>query len=195
MKELEQHHKLTTFTPLDPALLTPEQMKEVVSSLMFLKEKRDGKLKSRMCADGSKQRTFDGYDKNDAASPTASTKSVFVTSVIEAMERRKVAIMDLPGAFLHALNDEEIIMVLEGPLAEMMARVEPKLYRQYITTNSKGKPVLYVKMYKALYGLLRSALLFYKKLVADLEAYGFEINPYDPCVANKIINGKQMTVV
>jgi len=77
----------------------------------------------------------------------------------------------------------------------MIARVEPKLYRQYITTNSKGKPVLYVKMYKALYGLLRSALLFYKKLVVDLEAYGFEINPYDPCVANKTVNGKQMTVV
>ena len=24
---------------------------------------------------------------------------------------------------------------------------------------------------------------------------GFELNPYDPCVANKIINGKQLTLV
>ena len=23
---------------------------------------------------------------------------------------------------------------------------------------------------------------------------GFEVNPYDPCVANKVINGSQMTV-
>jgi hypothetical protein len=23
---------------------------------------------------------------------------------------------------------------------------------------------------------------------------GFEINPYDPCVANKVVNGTQMTV-
>ena len=23
---------------------------------------------------------------------------------------------------------------------------------------------------------------------------GFEVNPYDPCVANKLINGSQMTV-
>lgn len=61
--------------------------------------------------------------------------------------------------------------------------------------NSKGKQLLYVKCYKAVYGLLRSALLFYKKLVADLEAYGFEINPYDPSVATKDINGEQMTVV
>ena len=27
-----------------------------------------------------------------------------------------------------------------------------------------------------------------------LEAYGFKINPYDPCVANKMIGGKQLTV-
>ena len=24
---------------------------------------------------------------------------------------------------------------------------------------------------------------------------GFKINPYDPCVANKVINGEQLTVV
>jgi len=38
------------------------------------------------------------------------------------------------------------------------------------------------------------ALLFYQKLVADLLSLGFDINPYYPCVANKIINGKQMTI-
>ncbi len=51
-----------------------------------------------------------------------------------------------------------------------------------------------MKMQKALYGLLRSALLFYKKLVADLESDGFVLNPYDPCVANKVVGGKQMTI-
>ena len=38
-------------------------------------------------------------------------------------------------------------------------------------------------------------LLFYNKLVADLEAYGFTIKLYDPCVANKMANGKQLTVM
>ena len=37
-------------------------------------------------------------------------------------------------------------------------------------------------------------MLFYKKLVADLESGGFVLNPYDPCVANKVVDGKQMTV-
>ena len=49
-------------------------------------------------------------------------------------------------------------------------------------------------MNKALYGLLQSALLFYKKLRRDLEEYGFVINPYDPCVENAMIYGHQMTV-
>ena len=36
--------------------------------------------------------------------------------------------------------------------------------------------------------------MFYKNLVGDLETYGFRINPYDPCVANKMIGGKRLTV-
>ena len=72
--------------------------------------------------------------------------------------------------------------------------IEPQLYRKYVTYDSKGNAMLYVQMTKALYGLLESALCFYKKLVKDLKGYGFEVNPYDPCVANKTINGKQMTV-
>ena len=194
-KELKQHHDLSTITPLNPEKLNKKQKQGAVSSLMFLKEKRDSEIKGRMCANGRKQRTYEGYDKNDAASPTTATESVFITGVIDAREKRKAAIMDLPCTFLHALNDEEVIMVLEGPLAEMMCMVDPKLYHQYITTNSKGKQLLYVKCYKAVYGLLRSALLFYKKLVVDLKAYGFEINPYDPCVATMDVNDSQMTVV
>ena len=85
-------------------------------------------------------------------------------------------------------------MVLKGRLAELMVQVAPNLYRKNITVNRKGAAILYVKMQKSLYGLLRSALLFYKKLVADLESDGFVLNPYDSSVANKVVNGKQMTV-
>jgi hypothetical protein len=47
---------------------------------------------------------------------------------------------------------------------------------------------------KAIYGLLVLAMLFYQKLAGDLTKYGFEINPYDPCVANKMVQGQQLTV-
>ena len=53
---------------------------------------------------------------------------------------------------------------------------------------------MYVKLFKALYELLKPALLFYTKLVGELVDMGFGINPHDPCVGKKIVNGTQMTV-
>jgi hypothetical protein len=41
--------------------------------------------------------------------------------------------------------------------------------------------------------MMKSALLFYRKLVSEREM-GFEVNPYNPCVANKMVNGTQMTI-
>jgi hypothetical protein len=73
-----------------------------------------------------------------------------------------------------------------------MVQVAPNLYRKYISVDRMV--ILYVKMQKAIYGLLRSALLFYKKLVTDLEGNRFVLNLYDPCVVNKEVNGSQMTV-
>ena len=62
--------------------------------------------------------------------------------------------------------------------------------------DKKCTPVLYVKLQKALYVLMRASLLFYKKLLRELEEYGFIVNPYDPCVVNKDVgNGEQMTII
>jgi hypothetical protein len=85
--------------------------------------------------------------------------------------------------------DEEVIMLLRGRLAELMVKTAPNIYRKYITVDANNQPVIYVKLQKALYGCLRSALLFYLKFVGDIESQGFALNPYDPCVANKVING------
>ena len=60
-------------------------------------------------------------------------------------------------------------MLLRGRLAEMMARIDPSLYRKYVTYSAKGTPMLYVRLSKALYGMLKAALLFYKRLRFDLE--------------------------
>ncbi len=111
-----------------------------------------------------------------------------------AHENRDVATCDIPGAFLQADNPDYVLMRLDGILAELMVKVAPSLYWKYVTTNAKGKSVLYVKLEKAVYGMMKSALLFYRKLVADLTSLGYTINPYDPCVANKTVNGSQITV-
>jgi len=55
--------------------------------------------------------------------------------------------------------------------------------------------MLYVQLKKALYGTLQAALLFWELLSSTLTGWGFTINPYDHCVANRIINGKQCTII
>ena len=37
-------------------------------------------------------------------------------------------------------------------------------------------------------------MFFYCMLTKALLSYGFELNPYDPCVANKMVNGEELTV-
>ncbi len=77
-----------------------------------------------------------------------------------------------------------------------MTQIAPEVYRRYVTVDRKGMKVLYVKLQKALYGLMRASLLFYRKLRKEFVQYGLTINPYDPCVANKTVeSGKQLTVV
>ena len=43
---------------------------------------------------------------------------------------------------------------------------------------------------------MRASLLFYRKLRKEMEDYGFKVNPYDPCMVNKVTEcKKQMTVI
>ena len=137
---------------------------KALSALMFIVEKRNGDIKAIKCAVGSKQRTFPGYVKSEWASPTVSTDGVILTSTFEAHEGRDVAVIDLPNAFLTADNNEQTLMLLKGKLAELMVQIDPKIYRKHIITSSKGEPMLYVRLSKALYGLLQIALVFYRKL-------------------------------
>ena len=58
----------------------------------------------------------------------------------------------------------------------------------------KQKKVLYVRMLKALYGMMITAILYYKKFRKDIKSIGFEVNPFDICVANRMVNGKQHAV-
>ncbi len=53
-----------------------------------------------------------------------------------------------------------------------------------------------MKLQKVLYGLMRASLLFYRKLRKELEAYGLQVNSYNPCMANMATkSGKQLSVI
>ncbi len=61
-------------------------------------------------------------------------------------------------------------------------------------TYENGKEVLYLQLLKALYGCVKSALLWYGLFTGTLQGMGFELNPYDTCVTNKTVDEKQCTV-
>ena len=44
--------------------------------------------------------------------------------MVDAHEKREIAILDIDNAFLHTENDEKIRMLLRGNLAEMMVQVD-----------------------------------------------------------------------
>ena len=72
-----------------------------------------------------------------------------------------MAIADVENAFLQSDNDQRIIVAIRGKTAELLVRMNPSLYCPYIWYSQKGVLMLYVLVEKALYGMLRAALLFY----------------------------------
>jgi hypothetical protein len=90
-----------------------------------------------------------------------STESTFITTTIVGKERRKVKCYNVTSAFVDTDVNKDVIMVLKGELADMMIQIAPEVYRRYVTVDRKGTKVLYVKLQKALYGLMRASLLFY----------------------------------
>jgi hypothetical protein len=60
--------------------------------------------------------------------------------------------------------------------------------------DKKGTKQLLVQCQNALYGTMVESLLYYWKFIKSLTDIDFIINPYNPCVSNKRIEGKQMTI-
>ena len=171
--------------------LTREQKRAALRYLMFLKQKRCGKIKGRGCADGRKQKLY--KTKDETSSPTMHTESLFLSCIIDALKKREVVTLDIPAAFIQANIDEVIHVKLVGELVDLLCKVDPT-YQQFITYEGKQK-FIYTELDKALYGTIQAALLFWKKLSSFLKKeLGFTANPYDTCVMNKMVNGKQMTV-
>ena len=188
--EVVQLHEREVIRAIQKSSLTPGQIREALGYLMFLKRKRNGKIKGRGCADGRKQRAY--IAKEDATSPTVSTDAVFITAIIDAMEGRCVTVVDIPGAFMQVMMDKGVHMRITGLMATLLIEIDSS-YKQFVVYEH-GKPVIYVELLRALYGTLRAARLFWERLSAEIKEWGFIINPYDSCVANKVINGSQCTI-
>ena len=112
--------------------------------------------------------------------------------IVAAIEGRDVDMADVAGAFLKVDMDVFVLMKLEGGTVDIMCELDPIL--EDFISMEKGKRDLYMQLIKAMYGCVQSALLWYKLFSTALVGMGFELNPYDLCVANAIIDEKQCTI-
>ena len=198
MKELDQLHKRNCFTPILVRDMTREERNKAMEALMFIAEKRDLSKKGRMVYNGKPTRSWIG--KEDSASPTAALESVMLTCVIDAHEGRDVMCNDVPNAFIQTSlpqpksGEARVTMKITGVLVDMLVQLNPEVYGKYVVFEN-GRKIVYVVVLKAIYGMLIASLLWYKKFKKDLEKEGFVFNPYDPCVANRIVNKAQQTIV
>jgi len=63
--KLQQTHGIHIHIPMNPQKMTRAERLKASSALLFLVEKRDGKIKARKCVGCSQQCTQEGYKKKD----------------------------------------------------------------------------------------------------------------------------------
>ena len=195
VQELMSLNNMNTFWGMDVRKMSEDQLRRVITSKTFLKEKftPEGiyeRLKARLVAGGHLQSREDV----DGTSPTPATEAVFMIAAIAAAQGRAVATVDFPSAFLLAdIPDDAPPVYIELNRFETMVlcKIDPS-YNEFVKPN--GKCV--VKLRKPLYGCIESARLWYEKICADLIDFGFVKNPYDDCVFNRMRpDGSQETIV
>ena len=198
LAEFKQLLEYKTFHGVKASELTAEQKKKAANMINLIEEKinrghtdDNPVIKARSCYNGKVQRGL--YTKEETASPTSSIDSFFITSIKDAFEKRDVAITDVKGAYLNANMRDVIIMRITGREVDLFVKLDPSLAE--FVTYENGVKVLYVQLDKALYGCVQSALLWYELYSSTLIDMGFELNPYDMCVANSMIDSKQCTIV
>jgi hypothetical protein len=176
-------------------LPTFKHQQKVIKSFLFLKEKfkADGsfdKLKSRLVAGGHMQER-DNILYEDINSPTASIPFTMMIATLAAKQKRHVKTIDVGGAYLNAdISKQKILMELDPVVSSILIQIDPT-YEKYLRANG----TIVVMLRKALYGCIESAKLWYDLLSSNLISAGYTSNPLDKCIFNKMVNGKQCTIV
>ena len=144
---------------------------------------------------GNKQHDY--ISKENASSPTVATESVLLSCIIDTEEDRDVAVIDSPNAFIQTRVEGEKDMSfikIRGVLVDILEEIAPAVNKLHVTTDKNGVTQLLVQFQNALYDTMVTSLLYYCKFKKSFADVGFKINPYNPCVANKMINGQHMNL-
>ena len=146
IKEYQQLKDMDTVVPLNAGELSQGEKREAFELLTLVKKKRCGKLKGRVCANGRKQRRY--ISREEVSSPTVQLESIIATLLIDAKERRDVAVADVTGAYLKTVMTDHVVTKVTGSATDIMCDVNPS-FRDKVALEGKNK-VLYMQLNKAL---------------------------------------------
>lgn len=148
--KLQQLHSRDMIQPVHANTLSKAQRRQALAYLMFVKQKRCGKIKGCGCADGRKQRVY--KTKEETSLPTVTTKSILLSCTINAYKHQDVATCDIPGAFMQADVDELILIHIQisGPMVELLCELDEAQYAKHVVSK-RNEPVIYLALNKALW--------------------------------------------
>ena len=145
-KEVNQLHWRETFVPRQMSEITADQQSKILQSHMFIVQKQTGETKEKMVTGGNTQRGH--VTKEESSSPTVSPKAVLLTLIVDALEGRDVATIDIPNVLIQTrVHDAKdcVIVCITGVIVDWLVKVAPKVYFLYLTMNSRGEKSLLVE--------------------------------------------------
>ena len=170
--------------------ITHEEKKEIIPSHLTCKEKMDKdivtEMKLRLVGGGNKQveKEYENF-----YSSTIKTSSVFTILAEAASKKLHLKSMDIEGAYLEADMDDTIVhMRINNKVADMFIKERPEL-KEFLHNGA-----LFVKLKKALYGIIQAALKWKEKLTAELVKLGYVQCTEDDCIFYKTIDGYMMKI-
>ncbi len=123
--------------------------------------------------------------------PTVDTQTVFSVAAFAKKEGRKIVTADVSGAFLLAKPVRDIYLLMPKDLTCDLLKLYPGVYDKYV--NADGS--MWTKADRAIYGTGDASKLWNDLVHETMTTNGYRRNPYDKCCYNKLVDGKQITVL
>jgi hypothetical protein len=127
--------------------MTYSEKKKALESLLFLTEKRGGRIKGRLVYNGKPTRQW--LNKDEATAPTASLEGIMLTAIIDAKEGRDVMSADISNALIQVNmpeikdGDDRVIMKITGVLVDLLVEIDPARYGPYVVYEDGNKPFMW----------------------------------------------------
>ena len=87
------------------------------------------------------------------------------------------------------------IIKIRGILVDVLLYIALDIYGQYVTMDRNGINELITQCMNAIYGTMVASLLYNCKFCKTLKLNKLNMNPYDPCIANILVNGLQQSIL